>query len=123
MNIYDKLNDLVKAIETSEEFLRYKKAAERVDSNEVHREMAKDFITAQVRISTAQMLGQQPDSETIEQFNTLYTTISGISAVNEFIQAQMYFSKIMEDISKGISKAANVDVSFLKILPGMDDNE
>lgn len=123
MNIYDKLNDLVKAIETSEEFLRYKKAAELVDSNETHRQMAKDFITMQVRISTAQMLGQQPDAETIEQFNAMYTTISGIAAISEFIQAQMYFSKIMEDISKGLSNAANVDVSFLKILPGMDGDE
>lgn len=121
MNIYDKLNDLVKAIESSDEFLRYKKAAEAVDANETHSQMAKDFITAQLQISTAQMLGQQPDSDTIEHFNTMYASISGISTINEFIQSQMYFSKIMEDISKALSKAAAVDVKFLKILPGMDE--
>ena len=42
MNIYDDLNKLVKSIETSEEFLRYKKAAEAVDGNPTHAQMAKD---------------------------------------------------------------------------------
>ena len=121
MNIYDDLNKLVKSIETSEEFLRYRKAAEAVDSNPTHAQMAKDFITVQVQISTMQMLGQQPGSDMIEQFNTLYNSVSGIAAVNEFIQAQMQFSRVMEDVSKALSKAATLEYDFLKILP--DQNE
>ena len=123
MNIYDKLNELVKAIENSNEFLRYKKAAEIVDANETHSQMVKDFIMAQMQISTAKMLGQQPTEEQIQQFNSLYTTISNISSINEFLQAQMFFSKIMEDVSREISKAASLDVEFMKILPDMDGGE
>ena len=121
MNIYDDLNRLVKSIESSEEFLRYKKAAETVNANPTYSQMAKDFITVQVQISTMQMLGQQPDSEMINQFNTLYTSISGVSAINEFIQSQMQFSRIMEDVSKALSKAATLDYDFLKIIPGQDE--
>ena len=123
MNIYDKLNELVKAIENSNEFLRYKKAAEIVDANETHSHMVKDFIMAQMQNSTAKMLGQQPTEEQIQQFNSLYTTISNISSINEFLQAQMFFSKIMEDVSREISKAASLDVEFMKILPDMDGGE
>jgi cell fate (sporulation/competence/biofilm development) regulator YlbF (YheA/YmcA/DUF963 family) len=123
MNIYDKLNELVKAIETSDEFLRYKKAAEAVDANPTHAQMAKDFMTLQVQISTAQMLGQQPDQATIDRFNSTYTSIAGISDVNEFLQAQMAFSKIMEDVSKALSKTAMLDVDFLKIIPNPADED
>lgn len=121
MNIYDELDRLVKAIQSSTEFQNYKKAAEALDSDPKHAQMAKDFITAQVQISTAQMLGQEPDSEMIDKFNAMYTAISGISVVNDFIQSQMYFSRIMEDVSKAISQAASLDVSFLKIIPDQID--
>ncbi|MFA0816432.1 MAG: YlbF family regulator [Anaerofustis sp.] len=120
MNIYDNLNNLVKSIETSEEFLRYKQAAAAVDANPTYAQMAKDFITVQVQISTMQMLGQQPGSELIERFNTLYTSVSAIACVNEFIQAQMQFSRIMEDVSKALSKAATLEYDFMKILPDQD---
>lgn len=119
MNIYDKLNDLTLTLKNSEEFKRYKAAAEMVDSNKTHSDMLKDFISLQLSISTARMLGQQPDDEQIEHFNTLYTTISNISSINEFLQAQMVFSRIMEDITKEISKATEVDAEFLKIIPDL----
>ena len=121
MNIYDELDRLVKAIQSSTEFQNYKKAAEALEADPKHAQMAKDFITAQVQISTAQMLGQEPDSEMIDKFNAMYTAISGISVVNDFIQSQMYFSRIMEDVSKAISQAASLDVSFLKIIPDQID--
>ena len=121
MNVYDELDRLVKAIQSSTEFQNYKKAAETLEADPKHAQMAKDFIEAQVQISTAQMLGQEPDSEMIDKFNAMYTAISGISVVNDFIQSQMYFSRIMEDVSKAISQAASLDVSFLKIIPDQID--
>jgi len=117
VNIYDKLNELTRAIVQSPEFSRYKLAAEKVDANEMHSKMLKDFIMAQMQISTAKMIGQEPTEDMIAGFNSLYSTIASISDINEFLQAQASFSVIMEDISREISKAATVDVEFLKILP------
>ena len=83
--------------------------------------MVKDFIAAQVQISTMQMLGQQPDQETIDNFNTLYSTVTAVSSINTLLQEKMRFSKIMDDINKEISNTISLDVSFLKIIPDEAD--
>lgn len=125
MYIYDKLNDLTRAISQSPEYLNYKQAAERIDANEVHSSMLKDFLTAQMQISTSKMLGQEPTEEMIQNFNSLYSTISAIGVINEFLQAQAVFSRIMDDVTKEISKAVSVDAKFLKIIPdfNLDDED
>ncbi len=121
MNIYDKLYELTNAIKQSPEFKEYAQAAQVVDANPTHAQMVKDFIAAQVQISTMQMLGQQPDQETIDNFNTLYSTVTAVSSINTLLQAQMRFSKIMDDINKEISNTISLDVSFLKIIPDEAD--
>ena len=123
MNIYDALYNLTNAIKNSPEYLRYKKAAEAIDADATYSSMMKDFMSIQFELSTLQMLGQQPSEEQIERFNTMYATISGVAAASEFIQAQMYFSKIIEDVSKEISKAVQIDAKFMDILPNDEDEE
>ncbi|MCL1802255.1 MAG: YlbF family regulator [Eubacteriaceae bacterium] len=123
MNVYDKLNELTRAIAQSREFIEYKNTAEKVDSNELHSQMLKSFVTAQMQLSTANMLGQEPTEEMIASFNSLYSTIVSIKDINDFLAAQASFSIIMEDISKEISKAATIDVSFLNILPEGSEEE
>ncbi|MDR2519472.1 MAG: YlbF family regulator [Eubacteriaceae bacterium] len=115
MNIYDKLHELTRAIEQSDEYKRYKRAAEKVDSNDAHSKMLKDFIAAQMQISTSKMLGQEPTQEMISSFNTLYSTISSISDISEFLSAQAVFSVVMEDVSREINKSASVEVKFLEM--------
>lgn len=123
MNVYDKLYELTKAIKESAEFKQYAQAAKTVDANPSHAAMVKDFISAQVQITTMRMLGQQPDQEMIDNFNTLYATVSAVGAVSELLQAQMIFSRIMDDINKELSEAISLDVSFLKVLQEADDTE
>ncbi len=117
MNIYDKLNDLTDAIKSSDEFKRYKSAAAAVDADPTHSAMLKDFMSVQMELSTAKMLGRQPDEEQIARFNNVYTSIANISDISEFLQAQMQFSRIMEDVSKEIAKAADVEADFMNIMP------
>jgi len=115
MNIYDDLNNLTRTLSNSQEFLRYKHAAEKVDANPTHANMVKDFMTAQMQISASKMMGQEPPQELIESFNTLYTTIMSVSAVSDFLSAQAQLAPILNDIQNAISKAVAVDASFLKM--------
>ena len=114
MEIYNKLNELTRAIQQSDEFKKYEAAAKKIDENPEHSQMMSEFIKAQVQLSTLKMLGQNPDSEMIDNFNKMYTSLMGISGVSEFMQAQIYFSKVMEDVSKEIGNAVQVDANFLK---------
>lgn len=117
MNIYDKLYDLTNAIKSSAEYQRYKYAAEKVDQNPTHSQMLKDYLAVQMQIQMAKMMGTEPSQEVIEQFNMLYTAVSPIESIGEFMQAQAYFSNIVDDIMKAITDATKVEASFLNIYP------
>ena len=117
MNVYDKLNDLTRAISESPDFIKYKAAAEIIDKNATYSEMVKDFMRAQFEISASKMLGQEPTDDVIQNFNNLYSSMAGISVINDFLQAQAAFNIILNDVTKEITKATTVDVDFLKILP------
>lgn len=114
MNVYDKGNDLARAIKESAEFKRYKSAAKVIDKSDEHKNMLKDFLNMQYKLSLLQARGETPDEKVIEEFNVLYSTIANISDIKEFLESQMYFAKMIEDISKMISDATDTGVEFLK---------
>jgi len=116
MNVYDKANELAKAIKESDEFKNYKNAAVKVDENPEHQKMIKDFMDFQYKLYVAQMQGEKPDEKLLEEYNLLYTTISNISNIKEFMEAQMYFARLIEDIQKTIADASDAGVGFLKEL-------
>jgi cell fate (sporulation/competence/biofilm development) regulator YlbF (YheA/YmcA/DUF963 family) len=120
LNIYDKLNELTRAIAVSDAYKNYSSAALKVDQNETHASMLNDFLTAQMQISSSKMLGQEPTDEMIANFNSMYSAISSISAIREFLEAQSVFSTILDDIYKEIGKAVDVKVSFFDIMPNMN---
>lgn len=113
MNVYDKANDLARAVKESDEFKRYQKAAQKIDTSEEHKKMIKDFMNLQYRSYVAQMSGEEPDEKLINEFNLLYSTISNISDIKEFLESQMYFARLMEDIQKTIAEASDTGVEFL----------
>ena len=114
MNVYDKANDLARAIKESDEFKNYKNAAIKIDASEEHKKMIKDFMDMQYKSYVAQMKGEQPDEKMINDFNLLYSTISNISDIKEFLESQMYFARLMEDIQKTIADATDTGAAFLK---------
>lgn len=114
MNVYDALHSLTDAIKISSEFLRYKKAAETVEADEQSKNAVKAFMSLQLEMTTLKMFGQQPTEEQIEKFNAQYSSLAKTPAAEEFIQAQMYFSRMMDDIARELSVATEIDVEFLK---------
>ncbi len=113
MNVYDKSNELAKAISQSEEFKKYKELALEIDKNDTHKSMIKDFMKLQYKVSMIQMEGKEITEKDKEEFNLIMSTISNVSIVNEFLNAQMTFGRMIEDISKAISKASDTGAEFL----------
>lgn len=114
MNVYDKANELSKAIKESSEFTRYQNAAIKINKNDEHKKMIKDFLNLQYKFYTVQLQGQNPDEELMKEYNLLYTTMSNIVDVKEFLESQMYFARLMEDVQKSIAEATDTGVEFLK---------
>ena len=120
MNIYDALNQLTGAIKDSEEYRRFASGARAVDANPALKEMMAEFFGLQLQLSTFQMMGQQPDEELINHFNAVYASLAAYPAATEFIQSQMYFSRIMEDVYKELAKVADVGADFMKLVPDFE---
>lgn len=114
MNPYDKANELAKAISESEQFKKYQAAALEVDKKEEYQKMVKDFINFQIEMSSYQMDGKEIPDDLKDRFNVMYSTMSNVSAVNDFLQAQLYFATMLDDITKIISQASDTGAEFLK---------
>lgn len=121
MNIYDALHNLTSAIKNSQEFQKYQNAAKVIDENPEYSAMMGDFMRMQLDFSTMKLFGTEPNEEQIQKFNEMYNSLCQITAATEFINSQMYFSKILEDITKEISEAVKIDASFMDIAPSFDE--
>jgi cell fate (sporulation/competence/biofilm development) regulator YlbF (YheA/YmcA/DUF963 family) len=108
MNVYDKANDLVRAIKESIEYKNMDLAQKELSKSPEHMEMVKDFMKAQLNIQTMTMLKQEINDETKEAFNAQYMAIMGIESCRKFLEAQNIFGKILQDIYKMIGETSEV---------------
>lgn len=114
MNVYDEANNLARAIKESAQYKRYEQAIQTINGNTTHENMVKDYMKSQYELSRAQMEGKEITEEQKNAFNTLYQTISNITEVSEFIQSQLSYAVMMQDLSKIISDASNVEIPFMQ---------
>ncbi len=97
-NIYDALDNLAQAIKESPECTAMHEAQNRLKENPEDYQIAKEFFGKQLAVQTRQMLGQELSSEEIASFNVLATTVMGKPAIANYIQNQMAFMKIYQDL-------------------------
>ena len=75
MNVYDKANDLARAIKESDEFNRYKKAAEIIDKNEEHKKMIKVLNCYRIHAKINRSSGNRFQNPWISfHFSTIFTS-------------------------------------------------
>jgi cell fate (sporulation/competence/biofilm development) regulator YlbF (YheA/YmcA/DUF963 family) len=116
MNVYDKANELVKAMKESAEYKNMDIAQQELSKNLEHVEMVKDFIKAQINIQTMTMLKQEVSDDVKEAFNIQYMSIMNIENCRRFIEAQNVFGRMLQDIYKIIGEASEVMGEMFKDL-------
>lgn len=110
MNVYDKAYELKKALMESGEVKSYKESLEKIKANAASKRMLEDFRKKQMELQAFQLSGKEPDKEKIAELEKLYSIISLNSEINEFLQNEYRFSILMNDISKIIFEAVDVDL-------------
>lgn len=116
MNVYDKANELVKAMKESAEYKNMDIAQQELSKNSEHVEMVKDFMKAQINIQTMTMLKQEVSDDIKEAFNIQYMSIMNIENCRRFIEAQNVFGRMLQDIYKIIGEASEVMGEMFKDL-------
>ena len=103
-NVYDRAHDLARALSASTEYRQYEEGRKKLEANKENFKMLQDFRMKQLEIQQAQMMGQNVDAK-MKQLEQMYQVLSLNPAINEFLQMEMRFSRMMMDIQKIIGQA------------------
>lgn len=113
MYVYDKANELAKALSESSEYKKYKAAQEKVDTNGSAKDMLNDFKKRQFELQAMQLSGQKPDDAKLSQLQSLYQVIILNPDIAEYLGAEYAFNQIFSDVYNIIGKAVDLDLGFL----------
>lgn len=100
---YDKAHDLAHAMRESEEYKALMKAQEAVESDQTATALVRTFMAQQMQWEYAKISGAPEAEELQKKQEELMPQIQSNTAAAEYLQAQMRWSQISNDIYKIIS--------------------
>lgn len=104
VNIYDKANELEKALREDETFKAVEAAFEKLEENPTSKELYKEFVVKQQEFMQLYQTGQEPGEEAMAGFQELQQKLIADEVVAGLIQAQQRLQLTLEDINKAIYK-------------------
>ncbi|MBO2942480.1 YlbF family regulator [Paenibacillus sp. F411] len=102
-NIYDKANDLAKAMRESEEVQEITSAMKLIEGDAESKQMLNSFRERQMEIQQRIMTGDMPSQEEMEQVEKLFEVLSMNLSIRRLFDAERRLSVIIEDVNKIIS--------------------
>lgn len=109
MNVYDKAHELARELKLSPEVVEYTNALKKIESNETNKRMVEDFRRKQMELYTIQMQGMEPSKEQMESLTNLWNVIGLNPEIRGFMESEMKFSKLWEDIMKILNDAIGLN--------------
>ena len=108
MNVYDQAHGLAQAIKASGEFQEYDALKKKVDANPQLAQMIQDVQSKQFELQAKQMMGEAVDSEAMAQMQQLASIMMRDPLAMQYMQAQMRFSIMMNDVFKIIGEVSGM---------------
>lgn len=110
-NIYDKAHELSRLLKNNEDVKKYREANNNIKGDESAKKILNDLRKIQYEAYNEQINTGKLSKETQERLNSLGAVIGFNPKVNEFIQAEMRFSMLWEDLMKIFNEAIGVDLT------------
>lgn len=108
-NVYDQAHKLARAIKASDEYKTYVEKKKVLYANDNNKKMVEDFREKALQIQMEQISGKEVKQEDIEKIKKLEDVLMINPSINEFLQSELRFSQLVQDISKIIGDAINID--------------
>jgi cell fate (sporulation/competence/biofilm development) regulator YlbF (YheA/YmcA/DUF963 family) len=109
MNVYDEAHNLERAIKESEEFKQFRDLKKKVAENEAVKKMVDDFQAQQMELQKKQMLGEEIGEDIMANVQELHGIITQDPLALEYLQANLRFSMMMQDVFKIVGEAMEED--------------
>lgn len=103
MNIYDKANDLAKAMRESQEVQEITAAIKLIEADPESKQMLDNFRERQMEVQQRMMSGDMPSQEEMEKMEKLFEVLSLNLNIRRLFDAERRLSIIIEDVNKIIS--------------------
>lgn len=108
MNVYEEAHSLSRAIKESEEYKQYKAASDKIKENPELDKMIQDFMEKQIKMQTKQMMGEEVPQDIMETIQKLSGIVMADPAAAEYLQCQMRFSLMMQDVYNILGETVNL---------------
>lgn len=107
-NVYDLAHRLARAIKDSDEYKNYFDKKKILDSDKKNKQMVEDFKKKALTIQMDKMAGKDVKEE-LEKLNNLEQVLMLNPTISEFLQAELRFSQMVQDITKIIGEAIDLE--------------
>ncbi|GIO40122.1 UPF0342 protein [Paenibacillus antibioticophila] len=103
MNIYDKANELAKALRESKEVEDVESAMKLVEADPESKKMLDDFRNRQNELQQMMMAGNMPSQEEMETMEKRFEVLSMNLGIRRLFEAERRLSVAIQDINKIIT--------------------
>ncbi|ASA20292.1 YlbF family regulator [Paenibacillus donghaensis] len=105
MNIYDKANELARAIKESSEVADINSAMKLVDADPESKRMLDNFRQGQMELQQRMMSGEMPPPEEMEKMEKLFEVLNLNLGIRRLFDAERRLSVVIEDVNKIITES------------------
>ena len=105
MNVYDTVNKLAQEIKNSEEYLKFKEAKKKLDSNNELKTKIDEFEKMRYEVQVLAMQGKQVEEEKNRKLQEMYTILIQNKEIKEYFDLEIKFNVMIADVNKIIAEA------------------
>ena len=105
MNVYDTANKLAAEIRVSEEYTKYKKAKEELESNNELKTKVDEFEKMRYEIQVLAMQGKEVEEEKNKKLQEMYAILIQNKEIKEYFDLEVKFNVMIADVNKIIAEA------------------
>ena len=105
MNVYNEAHNLAQAIKECEEYKIYAGLRDQINNVPEFAKMVNDFQIQQMQLQVKQVSGEEVTPEELDNLQKLYGILMSDPLLGEYMQAEMRFSLMMNDVYKILGDA------------------
>lgn len=106
---------LAEEIRRSPEYTEYQSAKEQMEESDTAKALIREYKRLQMQLQMSAMAGQGMGGDDMQRFSQISSLLYGGTDTSRFLMAEMRLQKMMGDVFKLLTEAADIHLE----LPGM----
>lgn len=103
MNVHDKAHELVKAIQSSSEYVELVRTIQSINDEPEAKQMVDDFRERQAVLQRGMMAGETPRQEEMDRLEQLYEKLNTHTLIRQMFESERRLSMVIDDINRIIT--------------------